>query len=237
MKNRHTQSSRTAVITGAGRGIGLELTRLLSENEYTLYAGYRDPQRAAELLELAQENPVVRPIELDVADEVSVRQATRRINSELGRLDLLVNNAGILKKPGGALSDYSGEDLLEHFRVNTVGAHLVTEALAGLFGEGAKIVNISSEMGSISGASNTTAPYRISKTALNMLTKLQAQNYRRRGVVSVCTHPGWVKTPMGGAGAPLTAEESAVRLLRFIDRLSQKDSGKFLTVGGAPIPY
>lgn len=227
----------TVVITGAGRGLGLELTRLLVDNDYTVFAGYRDKHRAVELLALATDDSRVITVELDVADETSVSSAAQRICGEVGRIDLLVNNAGILKKPGGALSSYSAADLIEHFRVNTVGAHLVTEALSDLFGEATKIVNISSEMGSISGTANTSAPYRISKAALNMLTKLQAQNYRDRGVVAVCTHPGWVNTAMGGAGAPLSAGDAAVRLLRFIDRLSQKDNGKFLTVGGEPIPY
>jgi NAD(P)-dependent dehydrogenase (short-subunit alcohol dehydrogenase family) len=193
---------RTALVSGASRGIGREIARQLAEEHgFLVFAGARNPSR----VDLSGS---VVPMELDVTDPPSVNAALRRIASDPGRLDVLVNNAGVGGPAGGA----GGVDLEEAHRVletNLFGAWRLAQAMVPLLlaGDDPRIVNVSSGMGQLADMGGGHAAYRISKAALNALTRILAVDEPGIRVNSIC--PGWVRTDMGGAGAPRSVEQGA----------------------------
>jgi len=222
----------TTVLTGANRGIGLELARQLAAAGERVIATTRDPRAAPELCALD-----VRVEALDVADARSVARFRETLAGAL--VDLLINNAGI----GVGERDLEGldvESLARYFQVNSMGALRVTQALLPNLRAGTRkhVAQITSRMGSI--ADNTSGgayAYRASKAALNMLTKSLALDLAGEGFVCVVLHPGWVRTRMGGDGAPTTVEESARDLLATLQSLAPEDNGRFLGPGREEIPW
>jgi len=229
----------TVFVTGANRGIGLAFVRQLIERGVTVIAGYRNPDRSQELLELADKHDDLHAVAVDVTDETQLEKVRDYIGGTFGRLDILINNAGISIKYDSLIDEIEPDDLMENFRVNVVGPFLTAKILHPLLSNssGAKIINISSQMGSIEQASKGAIPYRVSKAAVNMLTKNQALSYDGDGIITVALHPGWVRTDMGGSNAPLLPDESAANMIKVIDSLTSKDNGKFLGHDGKSRPY
>ena len=232
---------RTSVVTGANRGLGLELVRrLLGRGDHAI-AGCRDPGHATALNALAGEYPGrLHVLPLDVADARSRAAFAAELPlalGEHGRIDLLVNNAGVLHS--GERFGRLGEANLEHsFRVNAMGPLLLVQALAPLLADGAKVANLSSQLGSIAGCGRFGTPsYNISKAAQNMATALLAHALADRGIVAVALHPGWVQTDMGGEQATETVGESAAGVLGVIEGLDAGDSGRFLDWRGEELPW
>jgi len=128
---------------------------------------------------------------------------------------------------------------MENFRVNVIGPFLASKTLLPLLTKGKKpkIINISSQMGSIELSSGNSTPYRVSKAAVNMLSKNQALAYIKHGIVTVAMHPGWVRTDMGGPDAPLSPPEAISQMLEVIDKIGKKDNGRFLGFDGKARPY
>ncbi|MFP2905287.1 SDR family oxidoreductase [Pyxidicoccus sp. 3LFB2] len=225
------------VITGANRGIGLELTRQSLARGNTVHAGAREPAQARELTALAGASGGRLHVHaLDVANDESVRAFTAALT---GPVDLLINNAG-LRTRRDDLEDLSLEDALRMIQVNALGALRVTRALVPRLREarGARIASLSSGLGSI--ADNTSGGgygYRMSKAALNMATRSLAQDLRDAGLIAVAISPGWVKTDMGGESAPTQVSESAAGLLAVLDRLTPRDSGGFFDFRGERIAW
>ena len=224
--------SSTALVTGANRGIGLELARQLSGRGDSVIATARDPESARELSALP-----VRVERLDVSEQKSVSDLALRLRGSA--LDLLIHNAGI-GSAGPGLEGLEKEDLERYFAVNSIGPVILThELLPNLrAGRGKKIVGISSGLGSLEG--NTSGGwygYRAAKAALNMFIRTMAAELRPEGFICVLMDPGWVRTDMGGAGAPTTPQESAGRMLKTMDRLSPSDTGRFLTSRGRDEPW
>lgn len=237
MDTRH----RTAVVTGANRGLGLELVcRLLARGDHVI-AGCRQPGRATALNSLAGGHPGrLHVLPLDVADARSRAAFAAELPlvlDDAGRIDLLINNAGVLH-PGERFGQL-GEAHLEHsFRVNAMGPLLLTQALAPLLADDARVANLSSQLGSIAGCSRFGTPsYNIGKAAQNMATVLLAHALAARGIAVVALHPGWVRTEMGGEQATETVEESAAGLLAVIEGLGPGDSGRFLDWRGDALPW
>jgi NAD(P)-dependent dehydrogenase (short-subunit alcohol dehydrogenase family) len=174
---------------------------------------------------------------LDLADPRSIAALEREIGALDPDLDLLVNNAGLLvehERFGSILP----KSLADSFAVNAAGAFLLTQALDPHLADGARVVNLSSTLGSIARTDSLYSPsYAISKAALNMATRLAAIALRDRGIVVVSLSPGWVRTDMGGTGAPLMPEEAIASMLRVIDHLRPSDSGRFLERTGETIPW
>ncbi|MGY1459411.1 SDR family oxidoreductase [Luteimonas sp. A534] len=233
--------SRTSLVTGANRGLGLEfIQRLLARGDHAI-AACREPGRASALNALAGEHPGrLHVLPLDVADARSRAALAAELPLVLGdggRIDLLVNNAGVLHS--GERFGRLGEANLEHsFRVNAAGPLLLTQALAPLLADGAKVANLSSQLGSIAGCRRFGTPsYNISKAAQNMVTALLAQALAERGILVVALHPGWVQTEMGGEQATESVGESAAGLLGVIDGLGAADSGHFLDWRGEAIAW
>ena len=193
---------RVALVTGTSRGIGAEIARqLAADHGFVVYAGARDPDD----VEGAEG---ILPIELDVTDEDEIFAAAERVGSDIGHLDALVNNAGVYGDPVGA-ADYDIDRAHEVLEVNTFGPWRLIEAFLPLLqrSEAPRIVNVSSGAGQLSDMNGGRGAYRVSKAALNALTKTLAWDESDIKINAMC--PGWVRTDMGGSGAPKSVEEGA----------------------------
>jgi NAD(P)-dependent dehydrogenase (short-subunit alcohol dehydrogenase family) len=225
------------VITGANRGIGLELTRRYIDRGDTVFATARKPEQAAELQALsAKATGRLRLIALDVTDGAACAALPSRV--ETPRVELLINNAGVSSGWGG-LDELDFATALRDFDANALGPVRVVRALRGkLVAAHGKVVNMTSLMGSIAdNQSGRGYGYRMSKVALNMATVNLALELAPEGVTCVCVHPGWVKTDMGGPGAPTPVGESAGQVIMLIDRLGNDSAGKFYHAEGRPLPW
>jgi NAD(P)-dependent dehydrogenase (short-subunit alcohol dehydrogenase family) len=230
---------KTVFISGANRGIGLGLALLMAGRGYRVFAGYREEGRSERLFQQAREEDRIVPVKVDVTRQSDLRGLGDTIASRAGHLDILINSAGINLGKAGEIDSLSLKDFTESFVVNVGGPFLATRQLLPLLKKGRekKVVNITSVMGSIQLSTGDMVPYRVSKAALNMLTKNMAIAYQPHGITVVGLHPGWVKTDMGGPEAPLSVEESVTRLLGIIENLSPSRSGEFISFEGQVIPY
>ena len=234
-------SIRRSLVTGANRGLGLEFVRQLLARGDRVVATCRQPGKATALNALAGEHPGrLHVLPLDVADPRAIAELQRELlllADDGDRLDLLVNGAGVLHS-GERFGSVSAVNLDDSFRTNAMGPFLLTQALATRLADGARVANITSQLGSIANTTRFGTPsYDISKAAQNMATALLAAALRERGIVVIALHPGWVQTDMGGAGATVTPEQSVTGLLRVIDGLKPSDSGRFLDWRGESLPW
>ncbi len=232
---------RHALVTGASRGLGLELARQLLAGGSRVVATCRHPGKATALNTLAGEHPGrLHVLPLDVAEPKAHAELARELPlvlGEDGRLDLLVNNAGVLHS-GERFGHLSMANLDDSFRTNAAGPLLLTQALAPWLADGAKVVNLSSSLGSIASTARFGTPsYNISKAAQNMATALLARALSERGIVVVAFNPGWVRTDMGGEGAELEPAQAVAALLRVAEGLGPDDSGRFLDGEGQRLPW
>jgi NAD(P)-dependent dehydrogenase (short-subunit alcohol dehydrogenase family) len=224
--------SSTYLITGANRGIGLELARALRRRGGRVIGTAREPGQARELAELD-----VRLEQLDVSDSASTTALAHRLSGE--PIDYLINNAGIYGRMD-SLGEIDIDRLPAVFNVNALGALRMTQALLPNLRAGTRkcVVQMTSKMGSIEdNQSGGSYAYRASKAALNAINKSLAVDLAPEGFVCVCLHPGWVRTAMGGAGAPLDSAASAAALVALIHRLTREDNGLFLDYLGKPVPW
>ena len=228
------------LVTGANRGLGLELVRQLLGRHCHVVATCRQPGKATALNTLSGEHPGrLHVLPLDVADPRSRAELVRELPlvTDEESLHLLINNAGVLRG-GERFGQVVPADLDASFHTNAAGPFLLTQALAPRLAEGGVVANISSEVGSIGLRQEFRTPsYAIGKAAQNMATSLLAQALSTRHVTVVALHPGWVRTDMGGQNAALSVEESAAGLLHVIDRLTPDDSGSFLDWQGQSLPW
>jgi NAD(P)-dependent dehydrogenase (short-subunit alcohol dehydrogenase family) len=215
------------LITGAGRGLGLELARQYAQDGWRVIGTVRE----------GAPMPDLETLKVDVADPAQVRKLAADLN---GRpIDLLFCNAGIIGRRGMALGSFDYAEWENVLRVNLLGAAAVIEALIDnvAASEGRTVAVMSSRLGSIGETSGMTLPYATSKAALNLLAKGLAETLRPRRITVVALSPGWVRTDMGGQGAPLAPEVSVRGLRKVLANLRLEDSGKFLSYDGAPIPW
>ncbi len=217
----------TILVTGCNRGIGLELVRQLQDRGDTLIAVCRE---ASEALKASG----ARIIEgVDVADGDAVQRLREAIGDE--PLDVIINNAGILRRDAFGSLDY--EEMLEQYRVNTLGPLRVTEALSGNLREGSKVAIVTSRVGSIEdNGSGGNWGYRASKTAVNMIGKNLVHELTPRGIAVALLHPGLVATEMTNkTGIP--PAESASGLVDRIDELNLENTGTFWHAEGYVLPW
>lgn len=228
------------LVTGANRGLGLEFVRQLLARGERVVATCRHPGRATALNALAGEHPGrLHVLPLDVAAPRSIAELANELPlvDEALSLRLLVNCAGVLHSGErfGAIDPAIVED---SFRTNAMGPLLVTQALAPRLADGAKVANLSSQLGSIGGLSRFGSPsYDISKAAQNMVTGLLAKALAARGIVVLALHPGWARTDMGGANATVPVADAVAGLLRVIDGAGIADSGGFRDWRGETLPW
>ena len=194
-----------AVVTGAARGLGWETARELNRRGFEVVLGVRDPSKVNEKLGDFEHASAVRVLALDVTKTESVQEFVRSV----GSTDVLVNNAGILIDRDASPLTTSLGDLESTLRTNTLGAVQLMQAFLPTMMERGygRVVNVSSQMGQLSEMNTGYLAYRLSKTALNAATKVFSQLAPGKDVLvnSVC--PGWVKTDMGGSGAPRSLEQ------------------------------
>jgi NAD(P)-dependent dehydrogenase (short-subunit alcohol dehydrogenase family) len=234
--------SPVAVITGAYRGLGLETCRQLAERGYrVVLCARREAEGLAAAEALAGRGLEVQFHALDVTDADSVRRLADDLRGQYGRIDCLVNNAGIFpdSEPGSGESSVFRarlDTIRRGLETNTLGPLLVCQALIPLMGGRGRVVNVSSGMGQLSEMNGCCPGYRLSKTALNALTRILADELRGTGVKvnSVC--PGWVRTEMGGPEATLSVEEGAQGIVWAATLPEDGPSGGFFRHGEA-IPW
>jgi NAD(P)-dependent dehydrogenase (short-subunit alcohol dehydrogenase family) len=231
---------RRVLITGSNRGLGLEWVRQCAGRHWRVFATCRDPDSAVDLRDLADQGASVSLHRLDVTDPRQIGDLAESLQEET--IDLLVNNAGVYFEHWGQdpIGSIRYDDWEETFRVNTLGPVRVTEALLPHLARGARplVLAISSHMGSIA---DIEAPrdyaYRSSKAALNAAMHGLAHELEPRGIGVLLLHPGWVRTRMGGASAPIGPEESVRGMLSLVDRYEQSLSGGFFRFHGTRMPW
>ena len=218
-----------AVVTGANRGIGLEICRQLAQRNYEVILTARRPDAAEAAARSLASHGSVRPYSLDVRSDSSVREFADFIDREYGRLNVLINNAGIMPEDGQktGLLEVPLDTVREVLETNTYGPLRLVRSLHGSLqtGNPARIVNISSGLGQLSDMGGGNLAYRVSKTALNALTRIMAAELSGMFVNSVC--PGWVRTDMGGAAAPRSVETGADTPVWLATDPDLRESGAF----------
>lgn len=222
----------TVLITGAGRGLGLALARRLVDRGHRVIGTVRDAAKAADLRECGAEIEQV-----EVADDGSIGALGERLKSRA--IDVLVNNAGV-GSTAKRLADLDAAELQRCFAINSAGPLLAARALVGSLRAGRRrvVMNITSLLGSVAlNTGGSSYPYRASKAALNQLTRSLAAELGPEGFTCVMVHPGWVRTDMGGGGAPLSPEESAAALVSLIEGAKPAWNGKFLNYDGKELPW
>lgn len=220
----------TALVTGANRGIGLELCRLLQARGDQVIGACREASEGLSALGVRVEEGV------DVTSGDAIEALRGRLDADGLRLDLLVNNAGILLYQSLDQIDY--DQMRRQYEVNALGPLRVTAGLVSLLNEGAKVGLVTSRMGSIE--DNTSGGhygYRASKAALNAIGKSLSHDLRRRGIAVAILHPGWVKTDMTRGSGNVGPDEAAAGLLARLDELSLETSGTFWHANGETLPW
>ena len=227
----------TTVITGANRGIGLELVRQCLNRGDFVIAGCRNPSEARDLQDL---NPQ-KVLPVDVSDEASVERFEKALDIPI---DTLINNAGSsssnlgIPKGSAGVLEAPMDKTLDLIRVNGLSAALVTRALLPHLSPGARVVNVSSQIGSmIVGANFDDLPYAASKAVMNIITVQLATQLRAKEIVVCAFHPGWVRTDMGGKSADISVEESVTGMLKSIEQLKAENTGSFLRWDGSTHPW
>lgn len=225
----------SVLITGASRGLGLELARQYAADHWTVYAACRNPASARQLADLASKGSLS-VLQMDVTDAAQIERAARSVS---GPLDVVINNAGIMGS-GQSFGRMDYEAWEAVLRVNTLAPHRVAEAFTAHLERGDRrlLVTITSGLASI--GENTSGgwiAYRSSKAAVNMVMRSLAVELASRRMTCVVVSPGWVQTDMGGPGAPLTPAESVAALRRLFARLGPSDSGKFFSYDGKEVSW
>ncbi|KAG2419104.1 hypothetical protein HFD88_002208 [Aspergillus terreus] len=228
------------LITGSARGLGLALaTHLASFPKAEVASVFATSRRdnspgLAELVASSSGRVVFIP--LDATDRTSVQNAARQVEKQLhGRgLDVLVNNVGIMPVTRGGVEKM--EDLDDTFHANVTSTHMVTQAFLPLLRKGERklVTNISTTLGSIGVAStfksNPVPAYKITKAALNMLTKQYAEDLADEGFTFLAVSPGWLQTDMGGSRADLPVAQGAEAVVKTMKEATTAQNGKFLNI-------
>ena len=228
----------TILVTGGNKGIGLEICRQLAKLDHHVILSARSAERGETAVrELAQAGLKVEFLLLDTADENSILRAARELGQRINALHVLINNAAILDLWQGSILDAKAADLRDTFVTNTLGPVLLTQALLPLLeaGKPSRVINVSSQLGSVQNMTDGWPGYGISKAALNAATRKLAQALQPRGISVVTASPGWVRTDMGTESAPLPIEKGGHNIARLVD-FPYSVTDKFLEENGE-IPW
>ena len=222
---------KNILITGGNRGIGFGLLKILSD-KHNVIITVRDNEKGENAVsKLVHSKNELSYVVMDVNNPDSVISAADNIVQIFDNIDLLINNAGILFKEYDLPAiETSEESILKTFNTNTLGVLRVCKSIIPMMNNGGRIINISSGMGQLDDMEGGSTAYRLSKTALNSLTKILSRELLPKGIKVNTICPGWVQTDMGGQNATLTVQESASKIVDF----ALKDNfpnGKFLRHG------
>jgi NAD(P)-dependent dehydrogenase (short-subunit alcohol dehydrogenase family) len=223
------RNQKTALVTGANRGIGFEVARQLARRGFRVFLGARNEKAGGAAAEKLSEEGDVIFLKIDISDANSIRAAAEELSRQGDRLDVLVNNAGILLDEDKSALTITPDIFETTLRTNTLGPWLVAQAFAPLLGksQAPRIVNVSSGGGQLEDGADGWAPvYCVSKTALNGVTVQLAAALPKCAVNSVC--PGWVRTDMGGEGATRSVGEGAATIVWLATDAPHDLTGKFV---------
>jgi NAD(P)-dependent dehydrogenase (short-subunit alcohol dehydrogenase family) len=224
----------TILVTGGNKGIGLEVCRQLAKAGHRVFLSARSVERGqAAVATLKKEGLTVEFLEMDVADDKSIVRAGKELGGKIKALNVLINNAAILQTWMGTILDVTADELRDTFNTNVVGPVLLTQALLPLLeaGKPARVINVSSQLGSVENMSDGWPGYGISKAALNAATRKFAAALESRGISVNAASPGWVKTDMGTEDAPLSLEQGGRNIARLVD-FPAGTTNKFLQQDG-----
>lgn len=236
--------TRIALVTGANKGIGLEIARQIAQAGVHVIIGARNSDRGkAAVANLASQGLAVQSVLIDLNDHASITGAAQTIRAEHGRLDILINNAGIVDPQDGPPTQGAPAAARRIVDTNFVGTLAVTQAMLPLLRQApnARIVNLSSALGSLAVMGDPTSPYysarligyNASKAAVNMLTVQLAAELQGTGIIVNSVAPGYVKTDLTGHNGFMTAEEGARLPVQYA--LSGEETGRFVEpAGGLP---
>jgi NAD(P)-dependent dehydrogenase (short-subunit alcohol dehydrogenase family) len=230
------------LVTGASRGIGLELTKQYLELGCSVIATCRSPQKANALMVLKKENPQkIDILSMDVEEEQSVESCFNSLLQKKIHIDLVYNNAGIID--WNNLNEVSASSTEKIYKVNLIGALLVTRHALPCLKNSADpiIVNLSSRLGSIKIRGETqlggAIAYQCSKAALNMLTKQSAIDLQKHNIRVISQSPGWVKTEMGGKDAKYEIKDAVTKMIQSLLKMKSNQTGIFIGEDGDLIPW
>ncbi|NRA88519.1 MAG: SDR family oxidoreductase, partial [Rhizobiales bacterium] len=226
----HTKS---VIITGANRGIGLELTKVFAKAGYHVMATARKPLQAVELINLANNyGHDISIFKLDVASKLSVDNFSKTIADT--PVEILINNAGILDTYESSIDKIDLVSFAEVLTTNTISPiRVMRAAMKSLrLGNAKKVANISSNMGSFNNQSTGAQAYRTSKAALNKVMQILGQEHKAEGFTIMNLHPGWVKTDMGGTEADIDAQTSAQGLFNVIEMTTAEQADQIISYDG-----
>lgn len=227
--------TRIILITGATRGIGRELASQLATKGDTVLLSGRDLQAATKVA--AEIGGNVRPIQLDAADQQSIDAAAKKIAADFGRLDVLVNNVGGIFDYAQKAATADLAVVQQAFEINFFSTWRVTQAMLPLLrkAQGARIVNVSSEKGSLQNMTAGVPAYTTSKVALNALTRNLAAELIEEGITVHAASPGWTATDLGGQGGRPVAEGAAS--IRYVVDLPASSGTSGFYQDGKPLPW
>ena len=231
-------SNSTILITGANRGIGLELTEQFSEDGWQVLACCRHPEDAGDLKELASKYPTVEMLPLDVTNYDQL--AALSLQLEDRPIDILLSNAGIYGPRGAPFGEVDAAAWRQVLEVNTIAPLMLAQAFVEQVAISRQklIAVVSSKMGSIAdNGSGGSYIYRTSKTAVNQVVKSIAMDLEGRGIGAISLHPGWVRTEMGGPNGEIGVNESAAGLKQVLTETTLTQSGQFFEFDGSVIPW
>jgi len=227
------------LVTGGNKGIGFEICRQLARGGHHVILSARSAERGEKAVKaLAAEGLKVDFLLLDTGDDSSIQRAARELKQRIKALHVLINNAAILNDWQGSVLNTNAADLRETLNINTVGPIVLTLALLPLLeaGKPARVINVSSQLGSVQNMTDGWASYGISKAALNAATRKLAQALKGRGISVNAASPGWVKTEMGTDSAPLSVEHGAQNIIRIITDMPATLTDHYLEENGE-IPW
>lgn len=223
----------TIFISGANRGIGLELARLYLSRGFEVIAGVRDPASIP-----ADVGAGAKVLALDVASDASVAALAAALKGRA--IDILVNNAGVIGPRRQSSTDMDFAGFLDTLNVNTAGPLRLTQALLPnlrLSKLRPRVAVLTSRMGSLSYAKSDSLAYRASKAAANKVVQGLATDLAPEGIAVAAIHPGWVRTDMGGSGADIDTATSVRGIAAVLDGLSVATTGRFVNHDGSEIPW
>ncbi len=222
-----SKQQKIALVTGGNRGIGYSIAQGLLAKGYQVIITARSLEKAQQAAEKLEGTVIA--IELDVSNDRSIEQAVATINQKVDRLDVLVNNAGIYPDNNVDILTVSRKVLDSAMNTNTLGVIQMVQAFLPLLekSQDARVINVSSGMGSLGGLTTTAPSYCLSKLALNGATIMLSQSLSSKGIVVNSMCPGWVKTDMGGTSAPRTPEQGADTAIWLATEASRHETGKF----------
>jgi len=227
------------LVTGASRGIGLEMVRYGLAKGWEVLACCRNPQQAEKLLSMAKlSNGRVSVFVADMSELATIQALAYELRYET--IDMLINNAGVYGSDKNSFGQVDAADWAETFKVNTIAPLKMAEAFIEQLslGDNKVIACMSSKMGSMDdNTSGGSYIYRSSKAALNAVVKSMSVDLADKGIKCVALHPGWVKTDMGGSNAEITTKECVASVFNTLLSLKAEDSGRFIDIDGLDIAW